>query len=396
MTETVLVDLHNKAQEFGSIARLVNESSRVRKAHTDEAINLIKQSIEISDILNHEFEIISRADRTMRVHDTMTVSTCRILRMNVERQREIIEKISKGLSIDAALLRHLDERAAILERSISRAIEILDKMTTTDDAIILLDNLIIHRRQALRESMDFLKKLTLRILEDAENAIRGSSSNLNRGLQLVEELGRVREYISEGNREALEKLAEEANTGWNIAAAVNRSSMTQLAFAEHVNAFTEKLHEDTLEIRDLVMEKHQLFQNNLERSAELAVILSLEIKDYLAAEDIAASLKASADDTREIRFFLDNLKAYIAIACRDIQSLSSLNFDMTDAINLNAELESKSIELTGMKLEYFDRIREEVRSMTEATRYPIEGSKKNIENGKMLESYVRSILAELS
>lgn len=69
---------------------------------------------------------------------------------------------------------------------------------------------------------------------------------------------------------------------------------------------------------------------------------------------------------------------------------------MTDTINLNAELESKSLELTGMKLEYFERIREEVRSMTEATRYPIEGSKKNIENGKMLESYVRSILAELS
>ena len=227
MTEAVLIDLHNKAQEFGSIARLVNESSRVRKAHTDEAINLIKQSIEISDILNHEFEIISRADRTMRMHDTMTMSTCRMLRMNTERQREIIESISGGLLIDATLLRRIDDRAAIFERSISRAIEILDKMTATDDAIILLDNLIIHRRQALRESMDFLKKLTLRIMEDAENAIRGSSSNLNRGLQLVEELGRVREYIAEGNREALERLAEEANTGWNIAAAVNRSSMTR-------------------------------------------------------------------------------------------------------------------------------------------------------------------------
>jgi len=144
------------------------------------------------------------------------------------------------------------------------------------------------------------------------------------------------------------------------------------------------------------MEKHQLFQDNLDRSAELAVILSLEIKDYLAAEDIAASLKAGTDDTPDLRFLLDNLKSYIAIACRDIQSLSNLNFDMTDTINLNAELESKSLELTGMKLEYFERIREEVRSMTEATRYPIEGSKKNIENGKMLESYVRSILAELS
>lgn len=260
MTEAVLIDLHNKAQEFGSIARLVNESSRVRKAHTDEAINLIKQSIEISDILNHEFEIISRADRTMRMHDTMTMSTCRMLRMNTERQREIIESISGGLLIDATLLRRIDDRAAIFERSISRAIEILDKMTATDDAIILLDNLIIHRRQALRESMDFLKKLTLRIMEDAENAIRGSSSNLNRGLQLVEELGRVREYIAEGNREALERLAEEANTGWNIAAAVNRSSMTQLAFAEHVYRFTERLHEETLAIRNLVMEKHQLFR----------------------------------------------------------------------------------------------------------------------------------------
>lgn len=30
--------------------------------------------------------------------------------------------------------------------------------------------------------------------------------------------------------------------------------------------------------------------------------------------------------------------------------------------------------------------------MTEATRYPIEGSERNIENGKLIENYLRKIM----
>jgi len=73
-----------------------------------------------------------------------------------------------------------------------------------------------------------------------------------------------------------------------------------------------------------------------------------------------------------------------------------MNFDMTGAIALNSDIEKKAIELTRMKIGYFDRIREEVKSMTDATSYPIEGSGRNIENGKILEMYLKQILGRIS
>jgi hypothetical protein len=63
---------------------------------------------------------------------------------------------------------------------------------------------------------------------------------------------------------------------------------------------------------------------------------------------------------------------------------------------LNADMEKKAIELTKMKIGYFERIRQEVASMAEATRYPIEGSGLNIENGKVLERYLRQIADRLA
>ena len=93
---------------------------------------------------------------------------------------------------------------------------------------------------------------------------------------------------------------------------------------------------------------------------------------------------------------IGNLVSYMHIACRDIETVSGMNFDMTGAIALNSDMEKKAIELTKMKIGYFDRIREEVRSMTDATSYPIEGSGRNIENGKILEMYLRQILGRVS
>ena len=58
---------------------------------------------------------------------------------------------------------------------------------------------------------------------------------------------------------------------------------------------------------------------------------------------------------------------------------------MTDKSHLNNEIETKSVELTEKELEYYNNIKKAVSAMTEDTAYPIEGSGKNIENGKILE-----------
>ncbi len=394
MDESIFIDLHNKAEEFGSVERLVSESSKLRQKHSEESISLIKQSLEIGDILNHEFEIISRANKTMRDQHSAILNYCNILDSNTARQKEIIGALGGDACVNRDALGRMEEMARSLSESLHKAIVLLHMVIDNDNEIILMDNLIISRKKFQRDSIDRLKKLAFRTLEDAESAIRGSSSNLKRGLQLAEGLAGVERHLSEKNREELGRLIGEANTGWNIAAAVNRSSATQALFAEQVGEFTARLHEDSEAIRDLVVDKHGLFSRNRNLAGELAVILSLEIKDYLPAGELVNKVCADTDMPAEVRRRFGNLVSYAAIACRDILYVSNLNFDMTDSINLNADIEKKSVDLTGTEMEYFELIRQEVQSMTDATRYPIEGSERNIENGKIIEGYLKRIMEE--
>ncbi len=392
MDENIFIDIHNKAEEFGSVELLVNESSRLRKKHSEESITLIRQSLEIGDILNHEFEIISRANHTMRDQDTSIQNYCHILDSNMVRQKEIISSLRENAYVNQTALRQMEEMVHNLSESAHKAIILLHMLIENDNEIILMDNLIINRKKFQRDSINRLKKLSFQTMEDADSAIRGSSSNLKRGLQLAERLADVKRHLEDGNRDVLNRLIDEAQMGWNIAAAVNRSSATQMLFAEQVGQFTTRLHEDSDAIRDLVIEKHKLFSRNLELSTELTVILSLEIKDYLPAGELANGLCADTSLPGEVRRLAGNLMSYATIACRDIRFVSNLNFDMTDSIRLNADIEKKSVDLTRTEMEYFERIRKEVQNMTEATRYPIEGSERNIENGKLIEKYLREIM----
>ncbi|MBN2158418.1 MAG: hypothetical protein JW807_03410 [Spirochaetes bacterium] len=396
MDDRVFADLHNKAEEFGSIARLVNESSRLRKMHSERAISLIRQSLEIGDVLNQQFEIISRANKSMRDQDTKVQNYCYILASNINHQKELIAALNEGSSVDAAALSRLEEITDNLSESLQKAIVLLHIIIQNDNEIILLDDLIIDRKRFQRESLDQLKKLSLRTLEDADIAIRGSSSNLQRGLQLMENILNVRQYIEKNVEEELVNLIEEARTGWNIETTVNKSSITQMVFAEEVIRFIDMLHGDSIDIRNLVLEKHKLFSRNLELTTELTVILSLEIKDFLPARGLFDERIYAPHLPKEARNLIGNLISYVAVACRDINFVSNLNFDMTDSINLNADLEKKSIDLTKMILDYFQKIREEVQNMNRATKYPIEGSAKNIENGKLIESYLRLLLKRIT
>lgn len=394
MDESIFTDLHNKAEEFGSIERLVSEASRLRKKYSEESITLIKQSLEIGDILNHEFEIISRANRTVRDQDAAIQNYCHILDSNTARQKEIIDMLRDNAYMNRTVLGQLEEMVRSLSDSVHKAIILLHMLIENDNEIILMDNLIINRKKFQRDSIDRLKKLAFRTMEDADSAIRGSSSNLKRGLQLVGRISDVKRHLSEKNSDEIRRLIDEAHTGWNIAAAVNRSSATQMLFAEQVGHYTARLHEDSEAIRDLVVEKHGLFSRNLELSTELTVILSLEIKEYLPAGELVNGLSREPSLPADVRRLASNLVSYATIACRDILYVSNLNFDMTDSIRLNAEIEKKSVDLTRTEMEYFEWIRQQVQSMTEATRYPIEGSERNIENGKLLENYLRKILQE--
>jgi hypothetical protein len=391
----ILAGFREKAEEFGSIERQVNDFSRLRKIHAEEAIGLIRQSMEIGDILAHEFEIISRTNRTMRDRDTTLQNYCLGLELNIRHQKELLRLLTGGPHADPALLEKLEEMSDALASTIQKAIILLNIIVRNDTEIVLMDDLAIRRKKLQRESIDRLKKLAFRTAEDAEAAIRGSAANIRRSRQLIERLDDIQRLVEEHRTDQMAGLIEEAIAAWNVSAAVHRSSVTQTAFTGEANRCIGKLHADSIAIRDLVITKDRLISHNHELVSELTVILSLEIKEFLPAADMAEETLPDSGMPDNVSSTLSNLLSYMLIACRDIGVISGMNFDMHGAIELNADMEKKAVELTKMKTGYFSRIRDEVRSMTEAAQYPIMGSGLNIENGKTLELYLRQIAEQM-
>jgi hypothetical protein len=391
MNHEILSVLNSTADDFGKIAKKVNESSRKRKNYSEEAINYINMCLDIEETMDKDFSSVFDTNIEQRNKDSVVYNSCKILRTNVESQKQVLQEIQKkniiGKEISEQLLAKNKEFLHTLEEAVSNVQRIIEK----DNQIILLDKQIRKRKQLQKESLEKLNQLANTSLKDAEKAIEGSSANLERGLQMVNRLKNIETLVIENNKDELNRLADEANKGWNTATNVNKSSTSQFEFAEKVNKYTNQLFEDATAIKDLVVQKHHEFEENLQLVTVLTVILSIKFKKYLSIEEICDKIEM-AEKGRDL---IESLMIQINIACNDIREISALNFDMTDMSNLNNVIEDRTVHSTEEELEHFDSIKKEVELMTEATRYPVEGSSKNIANGQTIEKYIREAIASL-
>lgn len=390
MDQKVIDVLNSTADEFGKIAKKVNESSKKRKNYSEEAMNYLNLCLEVEEVLNEDLDSISNSDEELRNQDTIVFNTCKILKKNLENQKSLLSELQKKNSFEKVTAEHLSQIIKEFLETIDEALSNVKKIIEKDNLILLLDNIIKKRKQFQQESLLKLKDLTNISVNDAEKAIEGSSSNLDRGLKMVERFKNVNSLIKEKKIQDLNNLVEEANKGWNIAVNVNKSSSSQFEFAEKVKKFTNELYEDSVEIKDLVIKKHHEFEENLQVITVLTVILSIKFKKYLEIENLINGTEITERNENLLNFL-----AYIKVACHNIMEVTDLNYDMTDASNLNNVIEDKFVRSTQKEIEYFENIQKEVELMTEATRYPVEGSDKNITNGKLLEDKLKELISQL-
>ncbi len=389
MNKEIISSLNTIAEEFGMISQKVNESSKRRKEHSEEAIKLINLSLEIGDILTKDLNSVAKSNIDLRNQDTIVFNTGKVLTANTEKQKTLIEELKNAGGLSDEQSTGMIEKITALEDAIRKAKENIKNIIEKDNVIIFLDNLLLYKKKLQQDTLQKLKKLADKAFEEAEKAIQSSSSNLERGLELVSKLKTVEEMVENGSRDDLESLKEKAGQGWNMAVEVSNNSNSQLEFAEQVHAFTRQLHNDSLGIEKLVIEKHHVFEQNLQTITVLTVLISLKFMKYLEIEDTISKIEPD-NMTRAI---YSDLLAHVSVACTDVRQLAALNYDMTDTSHLNNEIEDKTIKATKKELHYYDQIRKQVELMTEATRYPIEGSHRNISNGKKLEELLEGIIS---
>ena len=146
-----------------------------------------------------------------------------------------------------------------------------------------------------------------------------------------------------------------------------------------------------MHIKEIVAEKHSLFEANLQIITVLTVLISLDLKKYLEMEKLVDQIEYSESSGGKITA----LNQLVKIAVEDVKLLTSQNYDITESIRKNNELETKTVSMTESEVDFYNRITTAVSEMTSAARYPAEGSAENIENAGILERELEKIISSL-
>lgn len=389
MDQIIFKELNKKSDEFGSIARKVNESSKKRKTYANEVIKYINLSLNIGEELIKEIKSVQKEDNEIRDKNNIVLSKCQILELNTKNQLKLLAKLKSKKAITPEINEQITAKIKYLDGALKEAVSYARMVIKNANEIILMGDHIIMLKLFQEQSARKLKELALKSLADAERAIEGSGANLQRGLKMVAKLKSVQTLINRKDKKELNSLLVQATTGWKTAVKVNESSLSQYEFAEKVSLFTKQLHKESVNIKNLVIAKHHRFEDNLQLATVLTVILDLKFKKYLEIESIIKNI-----EIKEIhRDIFNDLFAYIQIACNEVKTIGVMNFDMADCSHSNNELEDRTVKSTQKEVEYYDSIKKEVLNMTKATAYPIEGSGANIGNGKILEKNLKKIIS---
>ena len=381
------------ADDFGATATKVNESSLRRKNHAGLALSDIGASRAAGIILLNKIRAIARENISLRDRHAVILNSFRIIEENLKRQSLLLSRLETEKSIGAGHSQSIAGYNRNLAETIRKGIPLLEKIIAAGNTIILHDSQIVMRRQFQKERASRLEKSARKVLRDAETAVDGSRLNSRRGSALSKRFRGIGLLVKKNNMKEIKKIMAEAGAGWKLAAKVNARSKSQFDFADRVNGFTRKLRDEAQDIMGLVVEKHRLFRADLEPIAELAVLVAVELMEYAVNQDNIRGLLA--DDAAigpEAYRLRNDLAALITNACASARAISNLNFDMSGCIASNARFEESAVELTREEDTGYARISAEVERMTEAARYPVEGSARNITNGKELVKILSDIM----
>lgn len=383
--------IYDRAEEFGAIARKVSEESRSRKEHCESAMGLTGRFGSLCDTLCSDIQRFYDASVAQRDKNAVILNSCSVIQSNLKKQEELIAGLSGSGGGPAGTADRIRGVVGAVLDHVEEALGFIRQIIDLDNRMILQTRLILHSKLKQVRAIRDLEELMNASLEDSMTAINGAKANLGRGLDMVQQLKGTGDLVENKMRADIERLREEARTGWQTAERVNASSVSQFEFAGQVRRFSRSMSEQAERIRAMVSVKHEYFELSVQLLTSLTVTLSMKFLEYREAVDLFASI-GSAGDADQVLY---ELAPYVEIAWMDISVLSAHNLDMIGSSRRINEIDAKIIATTREETALGEEIWSRVEAMTDASRYPVDGSARNIENGKFIEKRLGEILAKI-
>ncbi|MCP4137098.1 MAG: hypothetical protein GY754_39380, partial [bacterium] len=390
MNAILLDKIQKTADEFAKIAKRVNVSSRLRTNHSREALLSITYLRSIGASLIDDLEYVAEKNIEQRDSDIDVKTSYENLRKEISALFKLLKESADKKSLKAAILRKIKTLYDDFKESTAGALTKLELILGRDEEIIEKDKEILALKGEQQKLLEKLQEDAQKSCNDAVKAVKGSQSNLDRGLKMVDNFNHLESSIENKNVNDLNKLLNDIQRGWMIADNVNISSMSQLEFAEKVYENTTKLHDESGKIEDLVIERHKFYAESLYIFADLTELLTSKFKKYSDFELLVEDLNLTSDTSSVAVNFVSQIKKITDI----VNYILRKNHERINSSHYYADNEASTVDLTKEEARHFSKILEEIEFMTETTRYPIEGSNKNITNGQVLEQLLINALEE--
>lgn len=390
------------SNDFAVTAQKVYEASLQRKDHITKAMEYLEESENAGEQLLDLLRSGSTSSIELRDRHNAVLNVCRILNTNVDHQLALIETIAdlneeESRVINALYLAELERSNKGLKAALINVVAYLEEIVRLSNEMILMDKLVSNAKKYQKRRVEELKRLTLKAFDDAQNAIEGSQGNQICGEGLRADMLNIPLLADNEDIESIRQIKKQVVEGAERAVGVNRSSRSHFEFAENVNTYMRQLHDESLHIQKLVFKKHQIFEQNLELVSEVAGLVSVHFFGYLAIKDLIEYVleKENFFRSKLIEKVYD-LVAYMEAACDDIDYVTHLNYDLTGNISLNSRIEEEMVELTKKETGAFENTKQQVVLMTEKTRFPIDGSAKNIENARKVTEILDMVMSRFT
>lgn len=388
MKQDDLATVQSHAGELVSVAVKVHEASKRRVQLMDEAVSIIGRCDAMCEDLNSDIERSSDGGTEERDRYSVILNTCLILESNFKAQNEIVTRLSGEKLLDPGTVSTLRKIIEAGSRVVAEALGNARSLIEQGNRIIMLSSLIMQRKLRQGRAVRSLAGLLESCRSDLELAVSASTEDLERARELADRIEGIGRLVEKGNRTAVEALRDHSRAAWQAGFRIGSLAKAQFDIAEKVYHFTTDIHGELAAIRNMVEEKHNLFEQSVQDLTVLTVTISLKFKEYIGIKEVIRSVECDEGAHSP----LCELVPYANIAFEDMTDLASLNLDMTESSHRMNETGSRIMASTNEEMNMCGEVWNRVEEMTNQARSSVEVSELNLRNGRLLEQELQQIL----
>lgn len=367
-----------------TVSRRISQAAKLKE--------FIDMAIELGDKITQKIDPVLTANLVLREQFNTINNACSVLNININKQKEIIGDLKIMEAIDPKNQKRLMYAVLRLLESIQKALSLIRPIIERSNDMILLDHRISRANTAIGDQMKGFIEMLNRYRGMVGNDWRLYSVNEIKKDFTDEYFSRSVSAIESGDKHGCAELTSDLREELNFEKGLSDSMASQGPLTGEMNQIGKLQYYDSNSIKNMVDSKYARHQENLEALAQLSVILSLEIEDYLKIRELFETCQPGGNASYETRRLFKDLNILFDIACGSIESLIELNHYTVEIFDTNAKREEHIVELSNMYIRCYDNIRKELDSAEKGLVSISGGIQKNILIGQVLEKNLSKLL----